>query len=262
MKDMSKNLLKALMQEPASRAFPVAGLAEKIQEGYINGRSINTKPRRNFSPSSLAYTAGGGGCPRYWYFKFEGQPQIDDADAYAIANMSNGTLSHQRIQKAMEDAELAVATEVKVTSEDPPIFGFVDNIISWLDEEIPAEVKTMREESWQYRVKSDKAPEYHIVQLLIYMKLLSKKRGVFIYESKNSHELHVIPLAMTPEYEQWLDNAFEWMRETKKAFDEKTLPTKPYRSNSKVCKKCPFREVCADAGKGVVKIPALEPLSD
>lgn len=262
MNSMSKNLLKAIMQEPVKRSFPVAGLTEKIEEGYINGLASNTKPKKNFSPSSLAYMAGGGGCPRYWHFKFKGENQISEVNPYSIANMKNGTLSHTRIQDAIEKSGIAVDTEVKVTSEDPPIFGFVDNIINWLDEEIPVEIKTMREESWQYRVKSNKSPDYHIVQLLIYMRLLNKKRGIFLYESKNSHELHAIPLSMTPEYEKWLDNAFDWMKRVRKSYIDSELPTKPYRSNSKICKKCPFVEVCADAGKGVIKIPALEPLSE
>ncbi len=259
---MSKNLLKAIMEEHTARAFSITGLAERIQEGYVLGRTVNTKPRKNFSPSSLAYAAGGGGCPRYWYFKFDGRDQIDDIDAYSAANMENGTLSHQRIQKAMERAGVAVQTEIKVISYDPPIFGYVDNMISWNGEEMPAEIKTMREESWQYRAKSGKAPDYHVVQLLIYMALMKKTRGVFIYESKNSHELYIIPVEMTPEYEQWLEDTFTWMRDVKKAFNDKELPVKPYRSNSKVCKKCPFREVCADAGEGVVKIPSLRPVGE
>jgi CRISPR/Cas system-associated exonuclease Cas4 (RecB family) len=65
---------------------------------------------------------------------------------------------------------------------------------------------------------------------------------------------------MTPADEQWLESLFDWMRSVKKAFDEKTLPVKPYRSNAKVCKKCPFRDVCAEAGKGEVSISPMEPL--
>jgi CRISPR-associated protein Cas4 len=260
--DMSKNLLKVLLEEPSARPFPVAGLVEKIESGYLSDVISKQKPRKNFSPSSLAYTAGGGGCPRYWYFKFTGEDQINDTDAYAVANMKNGTLSHSRIQDAIEKAGIAVETELKVTNEDPPMFGFVDSVISWLQEEIPVEIKTMREESFQYRVNSNKTPNYHKMQLLFYMKLLNKKRGIFLYESKNSHSLHAIPIEMTKEDEKWLEQTFEWMRTVKRAFNESELPTKPYRSNSKVCKKCPFRNVCADAGKGVVKIPALEPLSE
>lgn len=260
MSAMSKNLLKALMEESPKKPFSVAGLVQKIERGYLPEPVSKQKPRRNFSPSSLAYAPGGGACPRYWYFKFSGEDQINDADAYAMANMKNGTLSHTRIQEAIEKAGIAVDTEVKVVNDDPPIFGFVDNIIEWMGENIPVEIKTMREESWQYRIKAATPPGYHLIQLLIYMRLLGKKRGIFLYESKNSHALHAIPVEMTPADEKWLDSLFDWMRSVKKAFDDKTLPVKPYRSNSKVCKKCPFREVCAEAGKGDVTISPMEPL--
>lgn len=262
MRDMSKNLLKVLMQEPTKRPFPVAGLVEKIESGYLGPEIQKQRPKRSFSPSSLAYGAGGGACPRFWHFKFAGKDQINDSDAYAVANMKNGTLSHTRIQEAIKNSGISVGSEIKVISEDPPIFGFVDDLVQWLDEEIPVEIKTMREESWQYRIETNKAPVYHLIQLLIYMKLLGKTRGILLYESKNTHALHAIPVVMTPDYEEWLDKAFEWMRTVKKSYDDGELPIKTYRSNSKVCKKCPFRNVCAEAGKGVVKIPALESLSE
>jgi CRISPR/Cas system-associated exonuclease Cas4 (RecB family) len=256
--DMSKNLLKALMEEPKKKAFPVAGLIEKIESGYLEPAIKEQKPKKNFSPSSLAYAAGGGACPRFWHFKFAGEPQINDADAYAVANMKNGTLSHTRIQEAIKNSGLSVASEVKVISNDPPIFGFVDDLISWMEEHIPVEIKTVREEAYQYRVETNKAPVYNLIQLLIYMRLMKKNKGILLYESKNSHALHIIPVEMTPEYDAWLDRAFEWMRTVKKSYDDKQLPMKPYRSNSKVCKKCPFRDVCVSAGKGVVKIPPME----
>lgn len=258
---MSKNLLKVLVEKTSPRAFPVGGLVEKIQEGYVSDQSNIQKPRKNFSPSSLAYMAGGGGCPRYWYFKFTGGYQSVESNPQALANMKNGTLSHGRIQDAIKKSGIAVDTEKKVINSDPPIFGFVDNIITWMGEELPVEIKTAREEAWQYRVKSDKAPDYHLVQLLIYMRLLDKKRGVLLYESKNTHALYAIPVEMTKEREEWLESAFDWMKTVKGAFDNKTLPTKPYRANSKVCKKCPFNKMCEEAGKGVVTIPPLRAVS-
>lgn len=251
------------MQEPIKKPFSINGLVEKIESGYLGPAVLPQKPKKSFSPSSLAYGAGGGGCPRFWYFKFSGEDQINDSDAYAVANMKNGTLSHTRIQEAIKKSGLSIASEIKVIHNDPPIFGFVDDLIKWLNEEVPVEIKTMREEAWQRRVETGKTPVYHLIQLLIYMRLLQKKRGILLYESKNTHALHAIPIGMTEEYEAWLDVAFDWMRDVKSAFDKSELPVKPYRSNSKVCKKCPFRDVCLSAGRGVVKIgPLVEPVSE
>jgi CRISPR/Cas system-associated exonuclease Cas4 (RecB family) len=94
------------------------------------------------------------------------------------------------------------------------------------------------------------------------MKILGKKRAVLIYENKNNHELLVIPVEVNDYYRQWVDGAFQWMRDVRKAWEDKTLPTKNYRSNSKICKTCPLSKVCADAGTGSIKIKSLEALSE
>jgi hypothetical protein len=56
--------------------------------------------------------------------------------------------------------------------------------------------------------------------------------------------------------------AFQWMRDVRKAWEDKTLPTKNYRSNSKICKSCPIKKACAEADVGVIKIESLKELSE
>ncbi len=48
----------------------------------------------------------------------------------------------------------------------------------------------------------------------------------------------------------------------RKTWVERKLPTKNYRSNSKICKTCPIQKACADAGEGVVKMASMEQLSE
>jgi hypothetical protein len=52
------------------------------------------------------------------------------------------------------------------------------------------------------------------------------------------------------------------MRTVRKSWQDRQLPIKNYRSNSKVCKTCPVKKACDAAGDGVVKILALEGLSE
>ena len=215
-------------------------------------------------PETEQFTLDGGiltkNCPRYWAYAFSGADFADDADAYAVANMSNGTLSHERIQKAMKDSGVMVEDEVKIINDDPPIFGFADGMLMWEDEPLVAEIKTMREESFSYRKNTNKAPVYHLEQILLYMKVLKMAKGVLIYESKNSHELHIIPVEVKPEYIEWVDHAFAWMKAVRKMWEDEQLPMKPYRSNSKVCKGCPVKDTCFAGPKGDVKLLPLEPL--
>lgn len=260
---MTKNLLQQIMirDEPAPPSFlDVAPLIEKIESGYTATRGTRFQQKKSFAPSTIAY--GHGECARYWVLAFRGGEFIDHADAFASANMTNGTLSHGRIQKAMEDSGILKDAEFKITYSDPPIFGYGDVMLEWEGEELLGEIKTAMSEGFEYRKKVRKGKTGHLIQLLIYMKILQKSKAVLIYENKNNHELLVIPVEINDYYIKWVNNAFDWMRRVRAAYDDKRLPEKNYRSNAKICKTCPLAAVCADAGKGDIKIDSLEPLDE
>jgi CRISPR/Cas system-associated exonuclease Cas4 (RecB family) len=176
--------------------------------------------------------------------------------------MTNGTLSHSRIEAAFKNSGISINSEFKLFHDDPPIFGYVDNFIQWKGDEIVVEVKTTNNEVFEYRKRTNKPKMGHVVQLLIYMKILKKSKGILVYENKNNHELLVIPVEVNDHYRAWIDMAFQWMRDVRKAWEDKTLPTKNYRSNSKICKNCPIKKACGEAGVGVLKIASLEELSE
>jgi CRISPR/Cas system-associated exonuclease Cas4 (RecB family) len=94
------------------------------------------------------------------------------------------------------------------------------------------------------------------------MKILKKAKAVLIYENKNNHELLLLPVEVNDHYRRWVDQAFDWMRTVRKAWVDRTLPKKNYRSNSKICKNCPIQKACASAEVGELKINSLEPLTD
>lgn len=235
-------------------------LVEKINHGYVATRGPKFQKKKSFAPSTIAF--GHGECARYWFLAFEGGTFEDNADAFAGANMTNGTLSHGRIQKAMEDAGILHEAEFKITNEDPPIFGYGDVLIDWDGKQILGEIKTMMHEGFEYRKINRKPKTGHLVQLLIYMKILQKRKAVLIYENKNNHELLVLPVEINDYYIKWVNQAFDWMRTVRKAWEDKTLPQKVYRSNSRICKSCPLSKVCAEAGKGDVRIESLEPIDE
>ena len=259
-----KNLLTQVMEKPAdikvTDAFSTEGLIEAIQKGYIANRGPRHQQKKSFAPSTIAY--GHGECARYWYLAFDGGTFEDNADAFAGANMTNGTLSHNRIQAAMADAGILKEAEFKIISSDPPIFGYGDVILDWEGEELLGEIKTMMNEGFEYRKKNRKPKPGHLIQLLIYMKILQKRKAVLIYENKNNHELLILPVEINDYYKQWVNNAFDWMRSVRQAWTDRTLPEKNYRSNSKICKSCPLAKTCADAGKGDVVINRLEPIDE
>lgn len=268
---MTKNLLKQIMMttEEKSSIIDTKKLIEKINFGYTAKRISKHQTKKTFAPSSLVWNHGE--CARYWYLAFEGNLFENSDTPYGVANMTSGTDSHARIQKAMLDADLAVVhfdennnptTEFKVVNDDPPIFGYCDGMLKLDNEEIVSEIKTMNSESFEYSKAKGKPRSSHLMQLLIYMKILKKAKGVLIYENKNTHDLEAFPVEVNDHYKSWVDNTFEWLKEVRKAWKDKTIPQKTYRSNSKICKSCPLKSACDDADKGLIKISPMEKLSE
>lgn len=269
---MTKSLLQQIMvkkEKAPVHSMDVAALTEKIQSGYTINRVDKHTQKKTFAPSTIAY--GHGECPRYWYLAFDGQVFEDNADAYSAANMTAGTKSHERIQDAMmasgvakiyRDDDNQPTTEFKIRHDDPPIFGYGDVMLDWQNEELVGEIKTVMNEGFEYRKNSEKPKTGHLIQILIYMKILKKAKGVLIYENKNNHELLLLPVEVSDHYRRWVDQAFEWMRTVRKAWVDRTLPKKNYRSNSKICKNCPIQKACASAEVGDIKINSLEPLEN
>ena len=66
------------------------------------------------------------------------------------------------------------------------------------------------QEGFEYRKKSRKAKSGHLIQLLIYMKILKKAKGVLIYENKNNHELLTIPVEINDYYITSLIHSNAW----------------------------------------------------
>lgn len=259
---MTKNLIKQVMvRDPETESrLEFEELIKVIESGYLVGREAKHTQKKTFGPSTIAY--GHGECPRYWYLAFNGAVFEDNSSPYDVANMTNGTLSHGRIETAFKNSGISIDSEFKVIHDDPPIFGYVDNLINWKGEDVVVEVKTANSDVFEYRKRTGKAKAGHIVQTLIYMRILKKTKGVIVYENKNSHELLIIPVTISENYINWVDYLFNWMREVRKAWEDKTLPTKNYRANSKICKNCPIQKACADAGTGVIKLASLEELSE
>jgi CRISPR/Cas system-associated exonuclease Cas4 (RecB family) len=235
-------------------------LIDRIQGGYIVGRDPKMTTKKTFSPSTIAY--GHGECPRYWYLAFDGNVFEDYALPYDVANMENGTLSHGRIETAIKKSGISINSEFKINHDDPPIFGYVDNFINWRDDEVVVEVKTTNDMVFEYRKRTGKPKKGHVVQLLIYMKVLKKSKGILLYENKNTHEILIIRVDLNDTYLKWIDYAFDWMRDVRKAWVDQTLPTINYRKRSKICKTCPIKKACAEKGAGTIEIASLEELSE
>lgn len=283
---MAKNLLKQIMVKDTKKTAKnseedenfVEGLVDVINSGYLAKTKPKFTKKNNFSASGLTY--GAGECPRYWHLAFDGQIHYDNADAFGVANRTQGTLGHERIQEAIEasgllDEEMEFdplprkynkqthpAMEFRVKVDDPPFDGYGDVMLKYKGERLIGEIKTMPNDGFQYKKISRRPKMAHLMQLLMYMKVWKIRKGVMIYENKNNHELLTLPVVVNDHYRNWVEQAFDWMKLVYKTWQDKELAEIPYRSNSKICKVCPIQKACAEAGTGTIKIKPLVLLKD
>jgi hypothetical protein len=258
---MSKNLVKKIINQEEVKSEQVkintSEIVDAIHKGYEVKKGPYFAKRTGFTPSGLTY--GAGHCPRYWYLWFEGNEAENSNNWYSVANMDSGSDRHKRIEQAMQDGQILITKEAALKHENPTISAKTDAVISWKGEEILTEIKTVNEESF-YRIK--KPRNYHLEQLLLYMKILKKSFSLLIYENKNNHEMFIFPVHLKQEYKDFINYFFDWMREVETAFKEQKLPENPYRNkyNSKICKNCDFLKACQTKGVGEIKIESRKEL--
>ncbi len=238
-----------------SDGFTTSKVIEALESGYLTQkREDKWTQKKSFAPSGLAY--GKGFCPRYWYLAFDGNDFVETNDAKSIPVMANGTAAGTRIANAFRDAGVLVGDEVEVKLADPPIRGFIDVIVRIGDEVVVGEIKTTAENIFQAKRMSMKPSPAHLLQILIYLKATGKKRGFLLYENRNTLDVLVIEVNFDQKNEEILEDCLEWMREVYKAWEQRELPKRPFRSQTgKVCMDCPVNKVCwEDTPEGVIKI--------
>jgi CRISPR/Cas system-associated exonuclease Cas4 (RecB family) len=125
---------------------------------------------------------------------------------------------------------------------------------------VVGEIKTTSSEAFTRRQATMKAPDYHMIQILIYMYVLEADSGFFLYENKNNHELLIIPVYMDEENKQLVEYTLDWMRAARKAWEDRVIPERPFTRKSKECKDCPVSEVCWSDDKYGEGDARVEPL--
>ena len=236
-------IVKNLKFKKADDSFDYNQFAKEIDDAYLAQRRKNgfTK-KETFSPSTIGY--GHGNCPRYWFIAFNGAEFVETTTAQGLANMQNGSMAHDRIQKVIGTLDRKTEFEIEVKNEDPPIRGYVDGLIDWDGETVAIEIKTAKEEVWAIRQSSMAPSDNHLLQLLIYMKILKLAQGLFMYENKNTQELCLIPISVNDRYIRIINDLFNWLREVRAAYENDTLPERVGTKSSTMCKNCPVKKTC------------------
>lgn len=229
-------LIRANEHIKLNRAFGTQELNDVLEKALKREPEFKTK--KSFAPSGLGYQ---GSCPRYWYYAFNGALFDYSNDALSVQNMDNGSAAGERIAKMFDKSGILVTAELPVRHNDPPIFGFIDAIVNWKNEEVVVEVKTCKSSTWNSRVLKNEVPSYQMAQLLLYMYLTDHKKGFFFTENKDTHEVFVLPVKMNDDNRAMVEGWLEWMRTV---YANKELPKRPFTKSSYQCKGCPVRDTC------------------
>jgi len=232
---------------------PAKDIIEQIYTGYMEEDSW--KQKKSFAPSGLFY--GSGACSRRWYLSFGGNMYSSKATALEFARMKAGTKSHERIESAIEKAGVAKEIELELHNEDPPIHAYADAVITHDGVDYVAEIKTTTHENFEYRRNTNKIADYHLGQLLICMRLAGIDKGIIIYESTKTNELHGIIVEMTEENSKYIDAVFDWCRQVWSMYQDEELPVRSFRRGTKVCSKCPVEAACDASAVGTRNIGKL-----
>ena len=254
---MTKNLIKNLTSKPKNTKIDPKRLVRQISKAYVYDKNKTEKRQKfTFSPSTVGY--GHGTCPRYWNLVFSGAEFEETFTAQGLAAMQNGTDAHSRLQNILVNNNLVKEIEREVKCTDPPIRGFADLIFEVDGEEVVGEIKTIKDEYYHVRKNNSTPSDSHLVQLLIYMKIMNINEGIFLYENKNDHDLVGISVEMSKENEEYINYIFNWMREVYAAWKENKNIKRPFTKSSTTCKYCPIAEDCWSRSDGRTQIEQLK----
>jgi CRISPR/Cas system-associated exonuclease Cas4 (RecB family) len=254
---MGRDIVNNLKFKKAVGNFDTAVFSKMLDDAYLSTKRVDdVRTKNSFSPSSFGY--GYGNCPRYWYMAFSGAMFIDNNDSIAIANMSQGTQAHERLQDIIKKTGTLKYEELEITNEYPPIRGFIDLVLDWNNQEVIGEIKTAKQEVWDTKQAEMEPSANHLLQLLTYMKLRKASEGFLMYENKNTQELLLIPVNMNEKNKAKIDGLFIWLQEVYDNYRDGGLPLRPFKKTSSACKYCPIKKDCWSAETGEVQIEPYE----
>lgn len=232
----------------------VKWVADRLESMYKADQRTGHVKKTTFSPSTVVF--GHGGCPRYWWHAFEGAEWRSTNSARDMATMSYGTNRHGVLQEMLTKFPEFVENEREILHDDPPIRGFCDVVLEKDGKEVFGEIKTTKHESWM-RKQISGPPKYNIIQLATYMKVEQVEQGFLLYESANTKQLLIFPVELDEKLNSELDQMFEWLRSTRKAWESQQKPMRAFEEKSKECKNCPVSKVCWGEPDGELDIGKL-----
>ncbi len=199
------------------------------------------------------YVTDAGKCPRSLFFKFKNAPK-KEMEPNILRLFDHGDYIHKLIMTSLLGSREihVVASEVNIPPQEI-ISGRADAIISDGKDLYVLDIKSINSAGFKFLKEPKKDNVYQIQLYLHYFKV---PKGILLYVNKDTQELKEFIVS----YEESLAlNLLNDLEKVRVSIDKNIVPPRieNYPSDWQ-CRYCPFREVCALAGREEVKWEELK----
>lgn len=181
------------------------------------------------------YISDAGKCPRAIWFSLKKYPK-KEFDARMMRVFEHGNHTHMRIMSVLFSLGLVNSVEVEIP-ENEIIHGRADAIINLRGEPYVIEIKSVNTTKFR---KGEPDGE-HIKQLQLYLFFFKIKKGILIYENKDTQDIQEFVIDYN---ENLVKGLFSNFNELKEKIDKNIVPEIPEDIEDWRCGYCPYVESC------------------
>jgi len=187
------------------------------------------------------YVTDAGKCPRQTFFKFKKAPRAK-MEPRILRIFDQGDYVHLRLMRDLFSLGIVVASEVHIPPTEG-ISGRADAIVNLEGELYVVDFKSINSSILR---GMNEPKEENILQLQLYMHFFKIKKGILLYEGKDSLEMKEFLVEYNKDIAEKVLKDFKRLRiNLEKDLVPKRLPDYP---DNWQCRYCPFAEICKIAG--------------
>ncbi len=181
------------------------------------------------------YITDAGKCPRAVWFSMKGYPK-KELDARTLRIFEHGNHTHMRIIGVLFSLGLVNAVEIEIPSNEF-IHGRADAIINLKGEPYVVEIKSVN----SMKFKNQEPDKDHVNQLQFYMHFFKMKKGILVYENKDTQDIKEFVI----EYDEALvKHLFSEFNDLKQKLEKNIVPEIPEDIEDWRCEYCSYLEAC------------------
>lgn len=212
---------------------------------YVVPLIERNRPGGRISPSGI------GGCKRQQVFTFIGAKGIRRLDPHTELIFDDGNWAHHKWDARFLDMEQVlgrdrfrvIAIEKAALIPELYVAGSFDAVIWIAGKKYVVDFKTILHHGFQWVYRSRKPKEAHVKQLVAYCVALGIKRGMIIYDDKDSPDYLVFSIKISDK--DWR-SVERWCKSVIQSVEKEELPKRhsDCDNGNFLYERCPFAAIC------------------